>query len=148
MFCADAWQHVFSRPSQLPHMQVLDLGACNLQPNGISCLISSCPGLQSLQFANRPDNSPQLHVLTQLTSITELRVGSISWAAFQTLTALTQLRSLGVFVNCVTQFGVGVTGALKVLAALTELTRLDCNTFSLPYGLSRHVLKVGAVFEF
>jgi hypothetical protein len=76
---ADLWQHVLPAGRRLPHLRVLDVGYVTyptgpaLAPEG-SCLVSCCPGLQTLWMRELPYSAGLLAVLAKLSSLQELHL--------------------------------------------------------------------------
>jgi hypothetical protein len=120
-------QQVFTIAKQLPNLCVLDVNTDGRAPkDGISCLVSCCPGLQSLVTPLFMYSAEVLAQLSELSSLTKLSLHPDSHAAWDTVCQMTQLRHLRVRVP---QHKKGVSvSAIELLQQLTQLqqlTRLD-----------------------
>jgi hypothetical protein len=137
-----AWAHMFPAGHKLPHLHSFeafssageDGGVQRLRCADVTRLVSCCPNLQHLGFvaptANDMRIGPQT-LLQSLTGLTSLELRRMEPAALSTLSALTQLQSLDLYVDVSGMWAQDEEGAglhhLVHLTALTGLTELTSN---------------------
>jgi hypothetical protein len=125
---AHVWQHIFPTGRQLPHLQLLRIAFVQ-QPSGTAApapegsrLVSSCPGLRSLDMSSLTSSSQLLAPLQGLSELHTLHLvaADVTSACVGTVCQLTRLRQLKLQCSA-------LQGQVLQLAQLRQLTWLICN---------------------